>query len=59
MGDAGPYVVSRLVTSEMGMGFSPFKGANEKKILISTKSGKNPDSHHISSQFLHRRHTRI
>ena len=30
-----------------------------KKILISTKSGENPDSPHISSQFLHRRHKRI
>ncbi|EHV50181.1 hypothetical protein ECDEC6B_5440 [Escherichia coli DEC6B] len=58
MGDAGAYVVSRLVTREMGMRLRPFKG-EKKKILISTKSGENPDSPHISSQFLHRRHKRI
>ena len=31
MGDAGAYVVSRLVTREMGMRLRPFKGEKEKK----------------------------
>jgi hypothetical protein len=31
MGDAGVYVVSRLVTREMGMRLRPFKGEKEKK----------------------------
>ncbi|OSL36293.1 hypothetical protein EAPG_03415 [Escherichia albertii B156] len=31
MGGAGPYVVSRLVTREMGMRNLPFKGVKEKK----------------------------
>ncbi|EGK29722.1 hypothetical protein ECDEC3F_5520 [Escherichia coli DEC3F] len=30
MGDAGAYVVSRLVTREMGMRLRPFKGEKEK-----------------------------
>lgn len=38
MGDAGAYVVSRLVTREMGMRLRPSRG-KKKKILISTKSG--------------------
>ncbi|NYY77990.1 hypothetical protein DMI69_01445 [Escherichia coli] len=57
MGDAGAYVVSRLVTREMGMRLRPSRG--KEKILISTKSGENPDSPHISSLFLHHRHKRI
>ncbi|CDL45703.1 hypothetical protein [Escherichia coli ISC41] len=51
-------MVSRLVTREMGMRLRPFKGEKEK-ILISTKSGENPDSPHISSLFLHHRHKQI
>jgi hypothetical protein len=31
MSDAGAYVVSRLVTREMGMRLRPFKGEKEKK----------------------------
>jgi hypothetical protein len=31
MGYAGAYVVSRLVTREMGMRLRPFKGEKEKK----------------------------
>ena len=39
MGDAGAYVVSRLVTREMGMRIRPLQGGKGKKILMLTKQG--------------------